>query len=865
MVMSDSRKSEPAVAFMLADIVSKILAASSDIARLSEWLSNEIRELTGARIVLIVTRQSESSEYVVSFFNPERKKESLGKDLQASLIRFSFGLNEIKILSAEEMDTDSGVALKNSGFEINLFFPLTVDHELYGSIIALGLPTKNNIELVRTTYGNLTSLLGLVLKNAYMINNQEIIIQRRTKEIEENRVKLEEQNIALKNSIAQACESELRLRLAASSGKLGIWDWDVKENKMTWDKRMFEIYQADRNSFTGTVIDWTKALHPEDKEKAIRECDEALKGNCEYDTIFRILHPDGTLIYIKAEGQVIRDEVGNPVRMVGINKDISQQRKIEEDLVEYKNTLEAIISVSPLALTMLDLNGKVRLWNKAAEKIFGWTYEEILGQDNPLIPPGKSKEYQQWSTEVLSGLNIVNQETERQRKDGSMVQVNISSAPIKNNQDEVIGRMAIFSDITEKMNSARLLQEKSREIEAQNEEYRQINEELVLAKDRAEESDRLKTAFLQNMSHEIRTPMNAIMGFSELLFQQANDHAKLKKYTGIIQQRSKDLLDIINDLLDIAKIESGQLPVHIEEFKLKMLFSDLALFFNEYKSRIGKSHVRLNLTICPELEDAIILSDKGKLRQIFVNLITNAFKFTERGTVTAGCLLDSDQRILYFVSDTGIGIPAEKQTIIFNRFTQLQQEVRNTGGTGLGLAIVKGLVNLLGGEISLESSPGAGSKFSFKLPYQQAKQADESDGVKQMQEKRNLENKTILLVEDDPFNAEYLTEILTLTSARILHTAFGKEAVDLALANKPDLILMDIRLPDIDGYTAAAMILKEYPAMKIIAQTAYASTEEGNKAKQMGCVDYISKPTLPDQLLTMLHRHLGNNTKNDSR
>ncbi len=259
------------------------------------------------------------------------------------------------------------------------------------------------------------------------------------------------------------------------------------------------------------------------------------------------------------------------------------------------------------------------------------------------------------------------------------------------------------------------LSNQNREYLSLNEEYKLINKELLQAKEKAEESDRLKTAFLQNMSHEICTPMNAIMGFSSLLPDSFNDKEKLLQYSNIIEQRCNDLLDIINDILNISKIESGQNTVNIEECNINELFSELHLFFRDYQNRFNKHH--LNLLVPSAVNEAItiIKTDKVKLKQILINLISNAFKFTERGSIQYGCM-QADNKIKFFVSDTGIGIPKDKMDFIFERFTQIKNSsIQIIGGTGLGLPIAKGLAGLLGGHIWLESECNKGTTFFFTI------------------------------------------------------------------------------------------------------------------------------------------------------
>lgn len=398
------------------------------------------------------------------------------------------------------------------------------------------------------------------------------------------------------------------------------------------------------------------------------------------------------------------------------------------------------------------------------------------------------------------------------------------------------------------------------ELTESNIRIQHVNQEVIEAKEKAEESDRLKTAFLQNMSHEIRTPMNAIMGFSSLMMENYNNKSKLEKFSEIINQRCNDLLDIINDILDIAKIESGQLQVNPEECHIGKLFDELTEFFSEYKSKIGKQHIILSLHDECLQNEKIIIIDKVKLKQILINLINNAFKFTESGKIEGGCKYDENHHLLFYVSDTGIGIPKDKHTVVFERFSQLNENAKkNNGGTGLGLPIVKGLVHLLGGEIFLESEQGVGSTFSFTISYETANGSEKPVSQAEIPDLKKVGERTILIVEDDIYNAEYLKEILTRYKVKVLHAETGKEAVRVIQSQRVDLVLMDIRLPDIDGYEATRQILKYNPYLKILAQTAYASPDERHNALNAGCKDYISKPINKEVLLSMINSLLENN------
>ncbi|PXX98761.1 hypothetical protein DF185_15390 [Marinifilum breve] len=264
----------------------------------------------------------------------------------------------------------------------------------------------------------------------------------------------------------------------------------------------------------------------------------------------------------------------------------------------------------------------------------------------------------------------------------------------------------------------------SQEIIRKNEKLLKIqNKELRKSKEKAEESDRLKTIFLQNMSHEIRTPMNAILGFSSLIPGEFHDKEKLTEYTNIINQRGKDLLCIINDLLDISKIESEKVELHIEQFNLNTLLNEVKGVALALQSRFEKFHINVMFPLSFDSDNIILCSDKGRLKQVFANLISNAFKFTLEGKITIGYHLSAN-KIYFHVEDTGIGIPEKELDNVFNRFTQVEQETtRIHDGTGLGLSIAKGIIKLLNGQIGVESEVNKGSKFTFYIPFEEVDSA----------------------------------------------------------------------------------------------------------------------------------------------
>ena len=378
-------------------------------------------------------------------------------------------------------------------------------------------------------------------------------------------------------------------------------------------------------------------------------------------------------------------------------------------------------------------------------------------------------------------------------------------------------------------------------------------QELTNAKEKAEESDKLKTAFLASMSHEIRTPMNHIMGFLELLNYTEVNQVERQEFLNIIRSSGDSLLRIIDDIIDIAKIESHQVEVEETTISIHKFLEDILLTYIDLISIEEKSEITIELNISDNQPQPEIISDPQRLQQILNNLLSNAIKFTNTGRITFGCKLQSNNRLMFFVSDTGIGIPKEKLALIFERFRQLDNGyTRNYSGTGLGLAISKGLIEVLGGEIWVESEINTGSTFYFTIPYKPAV-SKTVNSIKTIDtDNIDWSDKNILIVEDDEMNAKFLRIILSKTKARLFDASDGQQAVDMARATPFHLVLMDIQIPTLDGYEATRLIKSFSPSTIIIAQTAHAMTDERTHCIEAGCNDYLSKPINRKDLLNKI-------------
>ena len=527
------------------------------------------------------------------------------------------------------------------------------------------------------------------------------------------------------------------------------------------------------------------------------------------------------------------------LKIYHLEKENKQQKielKIAKEKAEANEERYKMLSNASFEAIIITENGFCIEHNNAALKMFGYSHEEAIGMFATDIFTDKSKEIAKKNN--LSGYTQP-YDVMALRKDGTIFNAEIQGANFFYHGKNL--RIVAIRDITIR---------------------KETEKDLKNAKEKAEESDRLKTEFINNMSHEIRTPMNAILGFSGLLNSDLTDF-KRRNYINIIQNSGNQLLQIIDDILEISMLGAKQ----FEFVEKEVCLNDLLLEqFSIFDIKAKENKIPLYFKKGLSDEESTIFTDETKLNKILNNLLENALKFTNEGFIEIGYNVlqrqGTESQLEIYVKDTGIGIKPESQKTIFDRFSQEEKSLsQNVGGLGLGLSIAKANSELLGGKITLQSEKVKGSTFFVTIPYKPVNSITEKNNSDNCIKKTidEQDKNTILIVEDEEVNYLYIDTLLVNSELNVktLHAKHGKEAVELCKENSEiDFVLMDLKMPIMNGFEATKLIKEFRINLPIVAQTAYTSKEDKENAISAGCIDFISKPINKDILNKIINKYL---------
>jgi PAS domain S-box-containing protein len=554
---------------------------------------------------------------------------------------------------------------------------------------------------------------------------------------------------------------------------VGSWSWDIESNRVMWSDELYRIYGLEPQQFVPTFEGFLERVHPDDRV-FVADHVMAAKDAVSFEFVHRLVRPDGEVRTLRARGEVVLDANGTATGMVGTGQDITDWHRS----VAIQAQLAAIVESSDDPVFSTDPGGVIASWNPSATRVFGYEAGEVIGRSVGVLNPSDGKgDEADILAKVLAGERVEQYETQRRRRDGTLVDVSLTVSPILDPGKAVVGTAVIARDVSGR---------------------KAAEAELAAARDQALEASRLKSAFLASMSHEIRTPMNAVIGMTGILLDSPLSPEQ-RECADIVRASGNALLDIINDILDFSKIEAGKMRLEVMAFDLRQVVEEAT---DIVVQRAQDKKLELVAGIDEDVPTAVV-GDPGRLRQVLINLLGNAVKFTDRGTVAVRTRMagQSPEKVSmrFEVSDTGVGIPSDQQQRLFEPFQQGDSSsTRRHGGTGLGLAISRQIVEMMDGEIGVRSEPGAGSTFWFTAtlePQHAAATIRPAD----------LEPVRALVVDDNTIAREALQSALASLGARPEGCGAWPQAMDALRtaveAGDPfDVALVDADLPEIQGW-----------------------------------------------------------------
>ena len=644
----------------------------------------------------------------------------------------------------------------------------------------------------------------------------------------------------------QLHETEERFAFAVEGAGDGVWDWNMHTNAMQFSRLYMAMLGYAENELPHHADTWNNSVHPDDMAAAQQNLQDFLENRVPvYVNELRLRCKDGSYKWVLCRGTVVgRDNEGKPTRMIGIHSDITERKQAEQALQENKEKLSGLFELSPLGIALTDMNGAYIEFNDAFQNICGYPSDELFNLDYWTLTPREyeTQEAAQLESLIKTGRYGPYEKTYRQ-KNGNLIPIRINGILVmdRSGQSQI---WSIVEDITDS---------------------KQAEQALVTARDEADRANQAKSDFLSSMSHELRTPMNAILGFGQLMELDEALPDEHKDYAQEILKAGNHLLELINDVLDLAKVESGHIELSLEPVEVEPLITECLTLVS---TLVEKRNIKINHSV---LNGTAVRADRMRLKQVLLNLISNAIKYnSESGSLKLEVQAEGTERLRILITDTGAGIPEDRLTELFQPFNRLDAEDSNIEGTGIGLTITRRIVEMMGGSVDVESKVGEGSTFWIELPLESLPDSmlDHSStdkGFNNTSLTPNIDTKqhVVLYIEDNPANLKLVTQILGRLSHIHLLTARTPElGIEQALAHRPELILLDINMPIMDGYQVLEIFKadKKLKSIPVIAITANAMPHDIQRGMAAGFTDYLTKPLDLERFHVVIDKLLSPNT-----
>lgn len=695
---------------------------------------------------------------------------------------------------------------------------------------------KLDAEAQKETISKIKEAIAALEPSVQNVNNRKEASSASSGYLIDSLIKLIEERKQAEEALQQS-NQKWEAIISASPDGIGMASIDGKIQLMTGKLALMYGYTPEeKEKYLGESI--LRFIDPSNHDLLMENISKLLAGESDNKiTEYLAVKKDNSRFYVDVKSSILIDAKGNPASILFVQRDITDRKLSEETLNNERSLFRTIIDLIPDAVYVKDTKGRKVLANPTEVQFSGVNSEaELIGKTDFEIHPGTEAERSRLEEQyvLLTGKPVLNVDGTLIDREGQRRWLLVSKVPLFDVRGMITGIVGVTHDITER---------------------KLVEQELVKSKEKAEESDRLKSAFLANMSHEIRTPMNGILGFAALLKEPKLSGEEQLEYIRIIEKSGARMLNIINDIIDISKIESGQMEVMVSEADIN---EQIDYVYNFFRPEAENKGLFLHLHKTLPQGSSIIRTDQEKLYAILTNLVKNAVKYTSRGTIDIGYELQGDF-LKFFVKDTGIGIYKTRLKAIFERF--IQADISNkqaVDGAGLGLSITRAYVEMLDGKIWVESEVGKGSEFYFTIPYNPV--SDVKKEIKPLLPESYkpdfLRSLKILIVEDDEASGKFISIAVKSFCSELLKARTGQDAVAVCHDNPDiDLVLMDIRLPEMSGYEASRRIREFNKKVIIIAQTAYGLFGDREKALDAGCNDYISKPIEATHLIELIKEH----------